>query len=59
MIIFRLSVKLKAHTLKLSDTNKFHILQGTGSSGATVRIYIEQFEPDVSNHDMDAQVAWD
>ncbi|KAK1274289.1 hypothetical protein QJS04_geneDACA022277 [Acorus gramineus] len=32
-------------------------LSGTGSSGATVRIYIEQFEPDVSQHDMDAQTA--
>ncbi|XVF09746.1 hypothetical protein REPUB_Repub07fG0122100 [Reevesia pubescens] len=32
-------------------------LSGTGSAGATVRIYIEQFEPDVSKHDMDAQVA--
>lgn len=32
-------------------------LQGTGSAGATVRVYIEQYEPDVSKHDMDAQVA--
>ncbi|XVE64134.1 hypothetical protein DITRI_Ditri07aG0077500 [Diplodiscus trichospermus] len=32
-------------------------LSGTGSAGATIRIYIEQFEPDVSKHDMDAQVA--
>ncbi|KAH1075494.1 hypothetical protein J1N35_027999 [Gossypium stocksii] len=32
-------------------------LSGTGSAGATVRIYIEQFEPDASKHDMDAQVA--
>ncbi|KAL1208068.1 Phosphoglucomutase [Cardamine amara subsp. amara] len=32
-------------------------LSGTGSAGATVRIYIEQFEPDVSKHDMDAQIA--
>ncbi|KAK9147639.1 hypothetical protein Scep_006396 [Stephania cephalantha] len=32
-------------------------LSGTGSAGATVRIYIEQFEPDVSNHDVDAQIA--
>ena len=31
--------------------------QGTGSAGATVRIYIEQFEPDVSKHEMDAQTA--
>ncbi|KAJ3682636.1 hypothetical protein LUZ60_015209 [Juncus effusus] len=32
-------------------------LSGTGSAGATVRLYIEQFEPDVSKHDLDAQVA--
>ncbi|KAI3875436.1 hypothetical protein MKX03_036770 [Papaver bracteatum] len=32
-------------------------LSGTGSAGATVRIYIEQFEPDISKHDVDAQIA--
>ncbi|KAK6117573.1 hypothetical protein DH2020_048682 [Rehmannia glutinosa] len=32
-------------------------LSGTGSAGATVRIYIEQFEPDASKHDVDAQIA--
>ncbi|XP_042053868.1 phosphoglucomutase, chloroplastic-like isoform X4 [Salvia splendens] len=32
-------------------------LSGTGSAGATVRIYIEQFEPDSSKHDVDAQIA--
>ncbi|KAF5190220.1 Phosphoglucomutase protein [Thalictrum thalictroides] len=32
-------------------------LSGTGSAGATVRIYTEQFEPDVSKHDEDAQIA--
>lgn len=32
-------------------------LSGTGSAGATVRIYIEQFELDVAKHDMDAQTA--
>ncbi|KAE8665501.1 Phosphoglucomutase [Hibiscus syriacus] len=32
-------------------------LSGTSSAGATFRIYIEQFEPDASKHDMDAQVA--
>ncbi|CAK9161017.1 unnamed protein product [Ilex paraguariensis] len=32
-------------------------LSGTGSAGATVRMYIEQFEPDVSKHEMDAQTA--
>ncbi|KAG6425696.1 hypothetical protein SASPL_116142 [Salvia splendens] len=32
-------------------------LSGTGSAGATVRIYIEQFEPDASKHGVDAQIA--
>ncbi|KAL3650462.1 hypothetical protein CASFOL_006865 [Castilleja foliolosa] len=32
-------------------------LSGTGSAGATVRIYVEQFEPDASKHDVDAQIA--
>jgi len=32
-------------------------LSGTGTSGATLRVYIESFEPDVSKHDLDAQVA--
>lgn len=32
-------------------------LSGTGSAGATVRVYIEQFEPVASKHDMDAQTA--
>ncbi|CAB4271339.1 unnamed protein product [Prunus armeniaca] len=32
-------------------------LSGTGSAGATVRIYIEQYEPDASKHDADAQTA--
>lgn len=36
---------------------KLHVLQGTGSAGATVRIYIEQFEPDISRHDVDAQTS--
>jgi phosphoglucomutase len=32
-------------------------LSGTGSSGATVRLYIEKYEPDASGQDLDAQVA--
>jgi phosphoglucomutase len=32
-------------------------LSGTGSSGATVRLYIEKYEPDVSAQGLDAQVA--
>ncbi|PKA53977.1 Phosphoglucomutase, chloroplastic [Apostasia shenzhenica] len=32
-------------------------LSGTGSVGATIRFYVEQYEPDVAKHDMDAQIA--
>ncbi len=32
-------------------------LSGTGTEGATLRIYLEAFEPDVSIHHLDAQVA--
>lgn len=32
-------------------------LSGTGSAGATVRMYIEQFELDASKHNLDAQDA--
>ena len=32
-------------------------LSGTGTSGATLRVYIESVEPDAGHHDLDAQVA--
>jgi len=32
-------------------------LSGTGTSGATIRIYLEAFEPDTNKHDLDAQIA--
>ncbi|MDH6230125.1 phosphoglucomutase [Mesorhizobium soli] len=32
-------------------------LSGTGTSGATVRLYVERYEPDLSKHGMDTQVA--
>lgn len=32
-------------------------LSGTGTEGATLRIYLESFEPDVSKHQLDAQQA--
>jgi phosphoglucomutase len=32
-------------------------LSGTGTEGATIRIYLEAFDPDVKNHHLDAQVA--
>ncbi len=32
-------------------------LSGTGTEGATIRIYLEAYEPDVGKHHLDAQVA--
>ncbi len=32
-------------------------LSGTGTEGATLRIYLEAFEPDVNKHKLDAQAA--
>ena len=32
-------------------------LSGTGTVGATLRIYLEKYERDIRNHDQDAQVA--
>jgi phosphoglucomutase len=32
-------------------------LSGTGTTGATLRVYVESFEPDAAKHDLDAQVA--
>lgn len=32
-------------------------LSGTGTSGATLRVYIERYEPDAARHGLDTQVA--
>ena len=32
-------------------------LSGTGTSGATLRVYIERYEPDPTRHDLDTQEA--
>lgn len=32
-------------------------LSGTGTAGATLRVYIERYEPDPARHDMDTQAA--
>lgn len=32
-------------------------VQGTGSAGATIRVYIEQYEPSTEKHSLDAQDA--
>ena len=31
-------------------------LSGTGSAGATIRVYVESYEPDEAKHMLDAQV---
>ncbi len=50
----------KNQGLRIGFTNGSRIvfrLSGTGTVGATLRIYIERFEPDISKHNQDAQVA--
>jgi phosphoglucomutase len=32
-------------------------LSGTGTSGATLRLYVERFEPDPARHGLDTQAA--
>jgi phosphoglucomutase len=32
-------------------------LSGTGTAGATLRIYLERFEPDVSRQDLNAETV--
>jgi phosphoglucomutase len=32
-------------------------LSGTGTKGATLRVYLESYEPDASKHDVDTQEA--
>eukprot|EP00249_Psilotum_nudum_P021219 c28023_g3_i3 orf=428-958(-) len=32
-------------------------LSGTGSAGATIRVYVEKYEPDISRHELDAQTV--
>lgn len=32
-------------------------LSGTGTSGATIRVYVERYEPDASRHDIETQEA--
>lgn len=32
-------------------------LSGTGTSGATLRVYIERYEPDAARHDVETQTA--
>jgi phosphoglucomutase len=46
--------------IRIGFTNGSRIvfrLSGTGTVGATLRIYLEKFEPDVDQQDQDAQVA--
>ena len=46
--------------IRIGFTNGSRIifrLSGTGTVGATLRIYLEKYEPDASKHDQDAQEA--
>ena len=46
--------------IRIGFTNGSRIvfrLSGTGTVGATLRIYLERFEPDAANHNQDAQAA--
>ncbi|MBK8816858.1 MAG: alpha-D-glucose phosphate-specific phosphoglucomutase [Methylococcaceae bacterium] len=46
--------------IRIGFTNGSRIvfrLSGTGTVGATLRIYLERYEPDSSKHEQDAQVA--
>ncbi|MBZ9709939.1 alpha-D-glucose phosphate-specific phosphoglucomutase [Mesorhizobium sp. ESP7-2] len=39
------------------DSRVVFRLSGTGTSGATLRVYIERYEPDKARHDLDTQEA--
>jgi len=42
--------------VKFDDGSRFVVrLSGTGSSGATIRLYVEKHEEDVSKHILDVQ----
>jgi phosphoglucomutase len=44
--------------VELSDGSRIvYRLSGTGTEGATLRVYIERFEPDAAKHAIDTQVA--
>jgi phosphoglucomutase len=46
--------------IRIGFTNGSRIvfrLSGTGTVGATLRIYLERFEPDATKHEQDAQIA--
>ncbi|MGZ8190023.1 MAG: alpha-D-glucose phosphate-specific phosphoglucomutase [Methylococcaceae bacterium] len=50
----------KNQGIRIGFTNGSRIvfrLSGTGTVGATLRIYLEKFEPDANKHDQEAQVA--
>ena len=52
-----LSVGQGIRILFTDDSRIVFRLSGTGTEGATLRIYLEAFEPNVANHHLDAQVA--
>ena len=52
-----ISAQQGVRILFTDDSRIVFRLSGTGTEGATVRIYLEAFEPDSSKHYLDAQVA--
>jgi phosphoglucomutase len=46
--------------MRIGFTNGSRIvfrLSGTGTEGATIRLYVERYEPDPAKHDQDTQAA--
>ena len=48
----RIKIKNVLHTLEIVFR-----LSGTGSSGATIRLYVDSYENDSNKYEMDAQVG--
>ncbi|MCK7496963.1 MAG: hypothetical protein MZW92_43290 [Comamonadaceae bacterium] len=46
-----------AHRLRRTARASCYRLSGTGTEGATLRVYLERYEPDPARHDIDAQAA--
>ncbi|HSH98603.1 MAG: alpha-D-glucose phosphate-specific phosphoglucomutase [Methylophilaceae bacterium] len=52
-----ISLNQGVRILFTDDSRIVFRLSGTGTEGATLRIYLEAYEPDASKHHLDAQVA--
>ena len=48
--------KVTSRTVIFADGSRIVLrLSGTGTSGATLRVYLERYEPDPARHDMDTR----